>query len=470
MPPKRVLARPAAHGVPLHRPAARVRQRARPKAKAAALKKLVDLSAGELASLKRVRLQDADYYHRKISVAGEVKNVQMKQGRIDLDVKISGTQDEEFLREMSGREGRMAQVHVCDSSCRQDVTGATYLHGQEFEEIQFDDVAWYTNLRETERGVPDELAALREDATRGEVPREPSPRDKKEKKRKKEADKEKDEAKDSLPKSGIPGMRPLSQVFGGTALDPDPEIRGKLLKKAKRIGKSKKKKKKKKKSGSGGESEEEDSSYDSGTSSGAGGGLFDSERKMKTIWRKYPGALTATTIAEARENLLTSAGTMWDIDTKHLPPLLTQYARAGILPQMSPSMGQECLTLTVAIDHLLQGRVSACADLLSQRVKALETLSKGAQWQVARQLELVRADNQGIIDESESYQAAKRAREEAKIKAMTTRGQGNDHSYGWEKQAKGKKGKGGNKGGRSEEAGKGKNDGKKDDKGGWQKK
>lgn len=61
------------------------------------------------------------------------------------------------------------------------------------------------------------------------------------------------------------GQKALSEVYSGTGLDPNPSRREKILKKAKKIGKSKKKKKKKASSGS---SVEEASSTTSSSSSG----------------------------------------------------------------------------------------------------------------------------------------------------------------------------------------------------------
>lgn len=129
--------------------------------------------------------------------------------------------------------------------------------------------------------------------------------------------------------------------------------------------------------------------------------------------------------------------------------------------------------LSLGLDLLLQGKPSSTADLLSQRLKALEALSRGAHWTVARQLELCRADQGGIAEESEALDAAKQAREEEKLRTMTNRApgyKGGDASGGGGKGKRGKDTKGSQKG-KGEEGGKGKQDGKREDKGdSWQKK
>ena len=60
---------------------------------------------------------------------------------------------------------------------------------------------------------------------------------------------------------------------------------------------------------------------------------------------------------------------------------------------MSPSMGQELMTISQTADLLLRGHPARAVDLLSQRFKALEQKARGAHWTVARQLELVSAES-----------------------------------------------------------------------------
>ena len=148
----------------------------------------------------------------------------------------------------------------------------------------------------------------------------------------------------------------------------------------------------KKKSSESSSSTGSSSSSRSSLSAGGSGGLFSSEKRMKTIWRRYPGALTATAIEEARESLMSTSGTLWDVDRKQLPPIITQYTRQQLASGMSPPMLQEALTVSTCLDGLLRGRVASVCDVLSQRLKSLESLCKGAHWSVGRQLELVRAD------------------------------------------------------------------------------
>ena len=442
---------------------------------------LSKVEAINLMRLGSIWLKDAGYFHQPVDVVGSVQNFRVEGGEMLLDFKVSGTQSEALLKEMSGKPNRMACVHVCDPTCPQVITGGAYLHGKKFKQVALEDQTWFTNLEQAvPRGVEeeDQLAALRRAAELSRREEDP-PKEEKKKKRKKSRErkaKEKEEEEDEKPKPssslGV-GQKKMSLVYGGTGLDPDAEVRGRILRKARKMGKSKKKKKKKKS-----ESEEEEegsgSSSSSSTTVVTGGGLFESEKKLKGIWLRYPGALSASSIVEARENLLTTAGTLWTVDRDSLPPLMTQYGRVNIMPGMSPPMAQEVLSLCVAVDHLLQGKIAATADILCQRIKSLEAIGRGNHWAVARQLELVRNENNGMTNDEEALAAARRAREENKLRNLTTKApsfSANDGGYGGGNQGKGKKGKDkqGHGKGRSEDQGKNKGDGRRDDKG-WQKK
>ena len=53
---------------------------------------------------------------------------------------------------------------------------------------------------------------------------------------------------------------------------------------------------------------------------------------MQTVWRRYPGTLTARSLQEIKRSLVTSAGTMWNVDRSSLPPLYTIWAAGGDPP------------------------------------------------------------------------------------------------------------------------------------------
>lgn len=110
--------------------------------------------------------------------------------------------------------------------------------------------------------------------------------------------------------------------------------------------------------------------------------------------------------------------------------------------------------------------------MASQRLKALEALSRGTHWSIARQHELVRTDSGGMAGDEEALTAAKQARAEERLKGMVGRppmGRGSDYGQGGGQ--KGKKGKAGGKG-KQEDGPRGKGgEGKKEEtQATWQKK
>ena len=489
MPPKarargaRPLRRPAAAGVArgaLRRPAGLDEA----EAPAGGTLRLRDLGVAALHGLGHIWLKGAKYYQKEIDLVGKVSGVRLEASQTYLDVEASGTKDEALLRALSGRPSRLVAVHVCGADCEALLTEEFLVHGDRYEAVSKDDLPWYSNLVKVARGEEppeDEMRELRRAAESREAEKRRggvSP-PKKEKKRKTKKDKEekageeaagsKKRALSSESEEKEPGQKDLVALFAGTGLDPSGKARKKIMRKARRLGR---KKRSKKRGSSCSKSTSSPSSASRSSSPGPDrGGLFNSEKRMKVIWRHYPGTLACSAVQDARESLLTSSGTLWEVSRKRLPPLMTQFTRQQLVASMSPPMMQEALTISCCIDGLLQGKVASTCDVLCQRLKSLESLSRGSHWTVARQLELIRSDPGSITGEAENLDAAKRAREEEKLRSSMTRPQGargGDLSGG----AKGKKGKewkGSGKGGADDGArGKG-GGGKNEKKGKWQK-
>lgn len=481
MAPKRRLRRPAAAPA-MRRPAGNRPEEGRVEEPP---KVLAKLTLEELQKLGFVVLRGAGYYGRQVDVAGRVTGLKVDAGQMFLQLKVTGTQDEALLRAVTGSPGQGFQVHVCDPSCGGVLTDALMVHGNEFKEASPRDEDWFTNIEmvvPVEPG-PDELAALRQEAENppprgGEKDKSPKAKRKKEKKEEGKPSKtqKKEKKEEDLVSAGEedddePGRKKLSHLYAGTGLDPNVKVRKKILRRAKRLGKGKRKKKKKKHSSSSSGSSSDSGSSDSEDEASMEG-LFEPSKKLDQIWRKFPGTLTAQAVMEAKQRLLTTSGHLWSEDRKSLPPVFTAYARQTLLSGMGPAMGQETLSCCQTLDLLLQGKPASAADLVAQRIKSLESASRGSHWSVGRQMELVRMDTSGIAEDSEALAAARRAREEDKLKSLMSKpggGKGAEGapSYG----GKGKKGRDGKGLGKakSEESGKSKGgDGKKEEP--WRKK
>ena len=328
-------------------------------------------------------------------------------------------------------------------------------------------------------GEDDDLRALRLEKERMEHEREVVSKKKEKKEAKKRPREEKEEGR--LTKSPKPedeeeepGVVPLEILFRDTGMDPNVKRRSKILKRAKKVAKKGKKSKKKKEKGSS-DSHEKSSSSSSVSSSMEVGdtGIFEDEKRLKSVWRKCPGALSSRSIQEIKASLLTATGTAWDMNKTVLPPIFTQYARQVIMPGMGASLQQEVITVSHALDLFARGRVASGMDVLTQRLKSLEALGRGSHWSLCRQYELITTDTWGMTEEQERWSAARQAREEDRLRGLMSRApgsKGGEASYQG-KSRKGKDQKGGGKG-QQNDAGKnrGGQGGREEGKGSWQKK
>ena len=451
-----------------------------------------DLDFGQIMESGLVKLVDALYYQRKIDVVGRVVAVRREGGQNFANFEVSGTQDEEFLKAVSGKKDRIADLHLCDDGCGGTVTGELVIHSQRFKKVKKEEEAWYSNMEQSVHEVEaeeDELERLRAAALEKEKEAKGDAKSPKEKKKKHEGDEKKKKkkkkekkTKETPKKEGSEdsseedemevGQVALKQIFRGTGLDPKYKRRNKVLKRARKIGQGEKKKDKKKD-----DSTEEDSGSgsSSGTSSGgdAGMGIFESDKKVKVIARRCPGALTASSLGEAKESLLMSSGTTWAMDKRTLAPLFTHFTRQQLGANMGPALLQEALTLSTCLDSILSGKVAFGCDILSQRLKALEALSRGCHWTVGREMELVSVEGRAMAEEQEARDAAKRAKEAEKLKGLMGGGNTPSKGSGYQGKGPGKRDKGG-KGqqkGKTDNGGRGQGgDGRRDDKKQWENK
>ena len=132
------------------------------------------------------------------------------------------------------------------------------------------------------------------------------------------------------------------------------------------------------------------------------------------------------------------------------PPLFVRYFRQQLSSKMSPAMSREAQTISHLLDHLLRGKVADALDLGAQRLKALEAQASGVHFTVAQQQELIPKEGASMSTVVEMQDAARRAREEGKMRLESSRPYGSRSSYpprtedhGKGNQRKGGKGKGG---------------------------
>ena len=115
------------------------------------------------------------------------------------------------------------------------------------------------------------------------------------------------------------GKKDTSLVFSGTGLDPDPDMRKRVIKVAKKL-RRKIKKRKRRSSSSASTSGSTSSTSSSGVVVDAE--LFDGQRENHRLWKRTPGALALGTILEVQQSLLTRQGVQPDV---HRGPLYLRW-------------------------------------------------------------------------------------------------------------------------------------------------
>lgn len=209
-----------------------------------------------------------------------------------------------------------------------------------------------------------------------------------------------------------------------------------------------KKKVAKKKASSSDDSSSEESDTDE-ISSEEGMDILNDGNKIKQMSRHAPGTLTAMGILRMQEALTEQEG-VWKLqdDTQALPSIALRYTRSALCSRLTGGAQKEALTLASALDLALQGRCAESADVMMQRLKAMERVSQGSSWASAERMELTPTVAPQISSRAEVDQANKEAKMDLRAKG------GFQTSYNPKGFTKGKKGKTDEKG-----AGKGKKKG-----------
>ena len=175
--------------------------------------------------------------------------------------------------------------------------------------------------------------------------------------------------------------------------------------------------------------------------------------------KKTPGRLASRLLIKMQqEGALGAVGAGVDETGEMTPPAATHYLMTVMIPQLGNKLNlrsqRELKTLCAALDLLAKKQPAHAADLLGQRVKALEKASHDGSWTAAQFLELLSPEAGGLLERDEEVYMNREALLELKLKGLNQpRGRGGDNRNPQEKG--GKKGK---------EKGKGKGNTKEKDK------
>ena len=156
-----------------------------------------------------------------------------------------------------------------------------------------------------------------------------------------------------------------------------------------------------------------------------------STRGEDELWRlskKHPGKLLKRTMKELQRYL----GEMSAEGDNHegwMRYRMLGYINQIVLTQHPPNtIGvrnyRELITLGTGIDLLLQGRLAELGDLMSQRLKALETSLGEQGWHTARHQELIPPQSASLTTEEERRRAARQELATSKLRQLTSKNRG----------------------------------------------
>lgn len=385
----------------------------------------------------RLAVTQGSYWEEPILVAGVVKSLKIEGEKRSLELRVKGTQSEALLRWLGGHPGQPVVVDLCTSDCGK-VSKDGLVHAEKVKVwTKENQESWMENMEDVEKTPVDELEELRRRSEAlGSKPKETDKKKGKshssssgsESEKRKEAKKEKKKKKKKRKKEErkIEGTKALAAVFGSTGLDPDNQVRQRVLRRAKRVAK---KKGRRNSSGSSSSSRSSSSTREEEVPSG----IFGEEVRVKEVAKRCPGALSLSTVEQIQTSVVQQSGQPWQIERGSIPPLFSLYWRIALQPKAGGPMAREMQTLSYVIDLLLQGRVAEACDTVVQRLKSLEQVAGGSDFRIAQRQELVPLEVLSMSSTKETLEASRLQKEEARAKAAAA-------AKGWER--RGEKGEG----------------------------
>eukprot|EP00438_Fugacium_kawagutii_P025118 Skav230791 [mRNA] locus=scaffold312:65520:71347:+ [translate_table: standard] len=166
------------------------------------------------------------------------------------------------------------------------------------------------------------------------------------------------------------------------------------------------------------------------------------QARLMVYAKKKPGRLSSRMLLkmqqESARGIVGAEG-----DEGHTPSVATHYLLTMMLPQLGSRLNlrsqRELRTLCLAVDLLARKHPAQAADVLSQRIKAIEKAGIDGHWGSAQYLELLSPEQSGLLEREEEVYTSKEYLLELRLKGMDKQ-RGRDPGKG-EKEKGGKKGR-----------------------------
>ena len=385
-----------------------------------------------------------DYWGKATLACGQLERITIDKSGTFLQLFVKGSDNQELVKwcgtSIRGGEPGELLVHLCPVGCRKANMSQDLLHGNMVVSLD-PEALWTRNVAELRASSPAMRGGLHEELERLAEERADAPKIERGAPLTATGDAKRDR------KTG-------DKTFRETPLDPRVS-----LKKVLRRGRKKKKSRKR-----GGRSRRKESSENTISSSSSGssnsrsrsidsqdsGHPFRESHRVHRISKKIPGALTRHALDEISRLLVEALG---DEKGEQVRALFLKYCRLHLFTKnISPGQKREVLTLVHGLDRLVQRDLLGCADLLVQRLKAIELVLNGASWQVAQNIELVPLDQERISSVAEAQEATRAFKSDFRVQRDLGKGFKGWTPKGGEK-GKSIKGKDGGKGGKGKETG-----------------
>ena len=141
---------------------------------------------------------------------------------------------------------------------------------------------------------------------------------------------------------------------------------------------------------------------------------------LMTYSHQKPGRLAARLLMKMRNEVTLGSAGAEGSSREKTPATGVQYLLTILLPQLGQRANlrtqRELRTLMVAVDLLARKNPARAADVLCQRVKALERASMDGGWSSAQFLELIPAENSSLLERDEEVYLSKEALLEQKLR------------------------------------------------------
>jgi hypothetical protein len=391
---------------------------------------LATIPPGDLGPGCSLVITEGYYYGGKMKIAGEVTKLEMEGGEVNVKLKVTGTDHEGLLKTSSAHPQQQFLCHLCGAGCNKMDVGEFRVHAVRGRRRKAaDEEGWVTNLvagaapeEEDENQELRQRAALL--AGQGGEPGDPpgaekekraSPQDKEEesgevkKKKKKKKNRKKEKEVEDGKRPTVAVQKDLKAVFGGTGLDPRERVRRRVASKAQKFASRKRQKSDSGSSnGSSSSSSTEEEDYKGQLA------VFAEETKIRGVAERFPGALTVEAMGAMKRSLLTTSGE--ELEEGSLRPVALLYFRSVLSRRASGPQAREMLNISMALDHLIRGRVATAADILSQRLKSQESACHGTHWSISQRLEIPPVETEGLVARGELQNARKDEYDEAKTR------------------------------------------------------